>query len=165
MSGLIEWYAQQPDSVIVAQIGAMAVVVTVLGSVLVALRTHASIAKQQRAAEVRKTKQQYYNAFFEAFFRKHLSLSVTPNNAEARLEADTALCAEAGRLPLYASQEFTELIGKSMEGPKEAAEVTTAKMYQLMREDLVTDDYKAFKDLKFPRMMLPGPVAPPPSSS
>ena len=71
-----------------------------------------------------------------------------------------AVCLETGRLPLYASKEFTELIAHSMKGSPEAAEVTIASMYEVMRKDLVSDNYKAFKNLQFNSIMLPNPVVP-----
>lgn len=160
MITIIEWYASQPEAIKIAVISAAAVMATVLGSVIVAQLTNISIAKQRRAAEARTIKQKNYHNFFDAFWRKHASFKTTPLDTQGQLEASLSLCLETGRLPLYASKEFTELIAHSMKGSPEAAEVTIASMYEVMRKDLVSDNYKAFKNLQFNSIMLPNPVVP-----
>ncbi len=147
-----------PKEIKIALIGVAATVVTILGAVKTAQDTNASNAALQRAAEVRKIKQQYYNAYWEAFWKKHACLNTTPNDKQAQLQADLALCMEAGRLPLYASQAFTELVGRTMQNTNEAAKVTIAQMYEVMRDDLASDDYARFKHLKFDYIMFPLPL-------
>jgi hypothetical protein len=147
-----------PKEIEIALIGAAATMLTILGAVKTTQDTNASNAALQRAAEVRTIKQQYYTGFFEAFWKKGIATQMSPNNEQAVIEASTLFSIELGRLPLYASQDFVEFVNRTMKTPNAAAANGMAKMYELMRADLVCDDYSAFTDLELDTVWLPNSI-------
>lgn len=146
-----------PKEIKIALIGAAATVLTILGAVKTTRDTNASNAALQRAAEVSRIKQQYYTGFFEAFWKKNIVSHTEPKNHTAQMEAAYNLSIEYGRLPLYASQDFVEFVCRAVKNPNDVAGL--ARMYELMRDDLVSDKYSTFKNLKLDTVLLPDPLS------
>lgn len=148
-----------PKELKIALICAMATMLTILGSVKTAQYTNDANAKQQRAADVRKIKQGYYNSFLEALSVKYAQMGMTGkplagNDSEFR-NANEKFCIEVNRLPLYASQEVVELVNKVASG--QVANPEFSKFFELIREDLCTDVYEPFKNLPTIHIQFPNP--------
>jgi hypothetical protein len=144
-----------PKEIKVALIGAAATVLTILGAVKTTQDTNASSAALQRAAEVRKIKQQYYSGFFEAEWKKKAVARAMPENKQAMMEATHNFGLELARLPMYASQAFIEAVYSDAKGERP---MTATDYYELMREDLCSDGYKPFRNLTLDTLFYPDPI-------
>lgn len=132
-----------PNNVVVALVGAIAATITIVGSFTVALLTSAATAKQQRNAESRKIKQEYYNVFLESMSKK---LSYTNNQtSDDAIKVNQEFCTEVNRLPLYASQRVVEHVANLASGGPDNRDFSL--LYSLIREDLCNDNYEKFKKL------------------
>jgi len=134
----------EPDNVVIAIIGSATAIITILGSILVAQLSSNANAKQQREAESRKIKQDYYNRFIEALTTK--LAYIKDSTCTEAIESNQKFCLEANRLPLYASQKVVKFVNDISEGKK----ASFSELFTLIREDLCSNDYEKFEEsLKF----------------
>ena len=138
------------DNVTIAFIGALAGLITILGSVVLAQRTARSNAQLQRDMEARKLKQEYYHNFLEALSIKHAFLNELESGDG--FEANKTFCTEVNRLPLYASQEIVEVVNQFAAGGKPPE---FSEFYELVRKDLCSNSYECFEGLKQMHFQLP----------
>ena len=127
------------DTIIIALIGALTAFATVFSSIYLNTQN----AKQQRAVEVRKMKQEFYHKLNEAMLLKLTFL----NNQGSKefFEADLNLCKEKNRLPLYASQEVVEFFEQLANENSPNSDFKT--FFEMIRKDLINEDLEKFKDL------------------
>ena len=130
--------------IVVAIIAAVATVLTVGGSIAVAVVTNNAQIEQQRFEEAREIKRTYYNQFIEAYTNK-LQFVDKPNSPE-KVQAEMNFALEVNRLPLYASQEMVEFVN-SMWNSEKASLTSTNEFYDIMRRDLCTDEFLPFENL------------------
>lgn len=125
----------------VAALGTLGAMCSILGSVALANAN----ARQARAAEVRKLKQDYYHSYCRAVTDYMAAQEKTrryggsiPTDLSEKVRVETA------RLPLYASEEVTlcaaSTLGNTTGVPPEV-------LYTHIRRDLVSDEYRPFKNL------------------
>jgi hypothetical protein len=135
------------DPIIISLIGSLTAIATVFSSIYL----NSENARQQRASEVRKMKQDYYHKFKESFL---LRLTyITNQNSKEFIEADKTFCIERNRLPLYASQEIIEYVDKVASGKLQNADFKT--LFEIMRMDLKNEQFDEFKNLKELSVTLP----------
>lgn len=140
------------DSVIIISlIGALTAIITVIGSVYVNQLLTTENAKQQRAVEIRKIKQEYYHRFTESFLLR-IAYLLNQKSIEFK-EADKTFCLEKNRLPLYASQEIVEYVEEVADGKNLTADFKT--LFEMIRKDLKNDDFADFDKLKHLSVTLP----------
>lgn len=138
------------DKIVIALIGSLTAIITVVGSIYINKQLSNENAKQQRAVEVRKMKQDYYHRFTESFLLR-ITFSLNETSPEF-LEADKIFCIEKNRLPLYASQQVVELIEKVANGKSDA---DFKLLFEMIRKDLKNDEFKDFTDLNELSVTLP----------
>ena len=131
------------EKIIISLIGSLTAIITVIGSIYVNKLLSNENSKQQRALEIRKTKQAYYHEFTESFL---LRMAYLPNQKSKEFkDADKTFCIEKNRLPLYASQELIEYVDEVASGKSLTADFKT--LFELIRKDLLNDELKEFDNL------------------
>ena len=139
------------DKIVISLIGSLTAIITVIGSIYVNKLLSNENSRQQRALEIRKTKQEYYHKFTESYL---LRMAYFPNQKSNEFkEADQKFCIEKNRLPLYASQELIEYVDEVQSGELVNAPFTT--LFELIRKDLLNDELKEFQKLKIINVTLP----------
>lgn len=139
------------EKIIISLIGSLTAIITVIGSIYVNKLLSNENSKQQRALEIRKTKQEYYHEFTESFL---LRMAYLPNQKSKEFkEADRKFCIEKNRLPLYASQTLIEYVDEVASGKSLTADFKT--LFELIRKDLLNDELKEFENLKTLNVTLP----------
>ena len=139
------------DNIILAFIGALTAIITIVGSIYVNQQLSVDNARQQREMEIRKIKQEYYHKFTESFMLK-IAYLPKPDSDEYK-SADKYFCLERNRLPLYASQELIEWVDSVARGTIPNADFTV--LYDMIRKDLCNNDFKEFNNLKEISVTLP----------
>lgn len=124
------------DTIIVAIIGAITAILSILGSVFITKLS----AKQQKASEIRTLKQEWYNRFLEAFAEK---MSYANNGTPLPKNVNAKFCLEFNRLPLYASEEVLNLANSIVENPNQPI----FSLYSAIRKDLCNSKYNDFKSV------------------
>lgn len=143
------------DNVIIAIIGAITAATTIIGSVFVAQLTASHEAEKQRQIEARNLKREFYNRFLELFSKNMASMN---SGSQEDLKVNQEFCIEVNRLPLYASQEVVELVNHVASGNAKPGEADFNKLFSAIREDLCSDDYKEFNNLKTINFQIPNKV-------
>ena len=138
--------------VTVAIIAAIGVAVTVLGSIWVTNSTNKAQLEAQRIEAVRDMKRTYYTAFIDAYTKK-MEYVFMPCSAE-QVEANMKFVEEVNKLPLYASQDVVEFI----EQMKNTQDASTTKLFELIRADLCSNEFKTFEDLETISFTVPNNV-------
>lgn len=124
------------DTIIVAIIGAITAILSILGSVFITKLS----AKQQRDSEIRTLKQEWYNRFLEAFAEK---MSYVKNGTTVPKNVNAKFCLEFNRLPLYASEEVVNFANSIVENPNKPI----FDLYSAIRKDLCNSQYSEFKSV------------------
>lgn len=130
------------ENVVIALIAATATVFTIIGSIVATKMTNNAQLKQQRIEAVREMKRTYYNQLVETFTDK-LQYSNKPDSVE-KVEANMKFMVEANRLPLYASQDMVKFINDT-KVPHNTR--SSAEFFNIMREDLCSNDFIEFNGL------------------
>lgn len=139
------------DNIIIALIGSLTTIITIIGSIYVNQMLINENSRQQRLLEIRKIKQEYYHKFTEAFL---LRLTYLRNMKSKEFkESDLKFCLEKNRLPLYASQELIEYVEEIASGKSQKADFKT--LYKMIRLDLNKEGLKNFKNLQNLSVTLP----------
>jgi len=142
------------DKIMISLIGSLTAIITVIGSFFVNQFLAVQNSREQRAEEIRKMKQTYYHNFTESFL---LRIAYLPNMKSTEFsDADKTFCIEKNRLPLYASQEIVEYVEKGASGKELNMDFKT--LFELIRNDLKSDDFKNFENLSNLSVTLPADI-------